>query len=293
MDYGGVMNVIVCVKQVAHIYIQSGFDPSTKDIVTDGLVYRVNPYDETAVEEAIRIKEKSGKGEVTVITIGPPRAEETLRWCLAMGADNAVHIVKDGAEKQDPWMTASILADRIKEMEYDLLLFGKKAIDDEMGQVGIFVAELLGLPAVSAVAKLELTDVNKALIQRSLEKGNREEVDCPIPAVFTVEKTLNRPRYPTFPARKAARTKPIQQLRVTRMDESLSDPQMNIVHLAPPKLRPKKILSPDSNLSAAARINFVMTGGMGQKKSGVVGGDPKQLVTGIIDFLKEKKVIGT
>ena len=284
------MNIIVCVKQVVHIYIQNGFDPSTGDIAADGWVYVINPYDETAVEEAIRIKERIGGGEVTVISIGPPRVEGALRWCMAMGADRAIHVVKDDDKCPDPWGTALLLSDLIRSMSYDVLLFGKKAIDDEMGQVGTFVAELLDLPVVTAVAQLGVSKPNEAVVQRSLERGNREEVVCPTPAVFTVEKTLNRPRYPTFPDRKAAQIKPIQQIKGS---PSPDHPKMNVVRLAPPKLRPKKILSPDSSLSAAARINFVMSGGMSQKKGGVVKGDPKQMVNGIIDFLKEKKVIRT
>jgi len=285
------MNIIVCVKQVAQIYVQNGYDPKTKDIVSDGLVYVLNPYDEIAVEEALRQKEKAGKGEVTVITIGPSRAEDTLRWCLALGVDKAVHVLNEDPENVDPWTTASVLADLIKGMEYDLLLFGKKAIDDEMGQVGILVAELLKLPVVTAVTEIKLLDGNTAKIQRALERGNREEVSCPVPAVFTAEKMLNRPRYPTFPDRKAARIEPIQRIDIKSLAIDSAGPKMVITRLAAPKLRPKKMLAPDDSMSEADQMKFVMTGGMGPKKGGAVGGDPKQIVSSIIDFLKEKNVI--
>ena len=287
------MKIIVCVKQVARITIQNGFDPNTKDIVSEGLVYILNPYDEIATEEAIRLKEKADEGAVTVITIGPSRAEVALRWCLALGADKAVHVIDDNTRNRDSWATASILADLIKGMEYDLLLFGKKAIDDEMGQVGIFVAELLNLPVVTAVTQIESMDADRAKVLRALERGNREEITCPIPAVFTVEKMLNRPRYPTFPARKAAQTKSIQQIDIQSFPAYATDSKMVIYRLAPPKPRPKRILAPDSHLSAADKIKFVMAGGMSKKKGGAVGGDSKQIVSTILDFLKEKKVIST
>ncbi|MBW2624209.1 MAG: electron transfer flavoprotein subunit beta/FixA family protein [Deltaproteobacteria bacterium] len=285
------MNSIVCVKQVASIYLQSGYDPKTKGIVSNGLVYLLNPYDEIAVEEALQQKEKSGEGEVTAITIGPARAEDALRWCLALGVDKAVHVVNQGTETLSPWETASILTNIIKDLEYDLLFFGKKAIDDEMGQVGTFVAELLDLPLVTAMTEIELLNEGRARVQRSLERGNREEVACPVPAVFTVDKTLNRPRYPTFPDRKAAETKPIQQIEITAAASDPTLPKIVTTRLAPPKLRPKKMLAPDSDMSEADQMKFIMTGGVGKKKGGAVGGDPQQIVSSIIDFLKEKNFI--
>ena len=285
------MNIIVCVKQVAQLYVQNGYDPKTKDIVSDGLVYILNPYDEIAVEEALRQKEKAGKGQVTVITVGPSRAEDALRWCLAMGVDKAVHVLNEDSDNVDPWTTASVLTDLIKGMEYDLLLFGKKAIDDEMGQAGILVAELLKLPVVTAVTEIELLDGNTAKIQRALERGNRQEISCPVPAVFTAEKVLNRPRYPTFPDRKTARIEPIQRIDIKSLAIDSAGPKMVIARLAAPKLRPKKMLAPDDSMSEADQMKFVMTGGMGKKKGGAVGGDPKQIVSSIIDFLKEKNVI--
>ena len=286
------MKIIVSVKQVAHIYVQNGYDPQTKALVTQGLVHMINPHDETAVEEALRLKEKFG-GTVTVITLGPERSESALRWCLAMGADKAVHVIGDARISPDPWRTASVLADVIKAHEVDLLLFGKIAMDDQMGQVGTFVAELLDLPVVSATCKILSMDSKKMVVRRVLERGNQEEVVCPVPAVLTVDRSLNRPRYPTFPARKAAKMRPVEKIVVASEEKAVEDAAINLVRLAPPKLRPKKILSPDSTLSAAARINFVMSGGMGQKKGGTVGGDPKQMASGIIEFLREKQVIGS
>lgn len=285
------MKIIVCVKEVARIYVQNGYDPHTKKMVTEGLVYWINPHDEAAVEEGIRLKEKHG-GSVTVITLGPERSETALRWCLAMGVDHAIHVIPETAEGLTPWETASALSGIIRPMEPDLLLFGKKAIDDEMGQVGTFVAELLDFPVVTTVTGIISVDSEKATVQRALDRGNREEVVCSIPVVLTVDKNLNHPRYPTFPSRKSAQAKPVEKIAMPVTEESSEDAKIETVLLAPPKLRPKKILSPDSSLSAADRISFVMTGGMQQKKGSSVGGTPDKMAEGIIEFLREKKVVG-
>ncbi|MGB9499192.1 MAG: electron transfer flavoprotein subunit beta/FixA family protein [Dissulfuribacterales bacterium] len=289
------MKMIVCIKQVAKIYIQHGFDSKTNRIDPEGIVYIINPYDEIAVEEAIRIREKMDTGEVTLITMGASQAEEVLRWGIAMGADKAIHIVEDVSENIDPWMTSIVLSKVISGLEFDMVFFGKLAIDDEMGQVGAYVAESLNLPMVSSVIKLEFSpEEKKATVQRALERGNREVVECSFPAVFTVDKGLNRPRYPTFPSRKMSRTKPIQKMDIKSlglfMDNGV-EKQIHTIRFAPPKLRPKKILTPGSNLTAAGRMKWIMSGGVAKKKGGVVDGDSEKLVSGIIEFLQEKKII--
>lgn len=285
------MKIVVCVKQVAYIYLPNGYDLKTGDIVSEGLIHILNPYDEVAVEEAVRQRERAGRGRVTVITLGPSRAEAALRRCLAQGADDAVHILEEGTAYIDPWTTASVLTKVITGLEYDLLLFGKMALDDEMGQVGTLVAELLSLPVVTSVTELEVLGPDRARLQRALARGNREEVLCSLPAVFTVEKSLNRPRYPGFPARKAAKKASIQQVIVPPPAPNPTGGKMEFIRLAPPKLKPKRILAPDSNMSEAEKMKFILTGGLGDKKVGSIGGDPEKIVSGIIDFLKEKKVI--
>ncbi len=210
-----------------------------------------------------------------------------------MGADRAVHVLEENTGSLDPWRTASILSEIIGDMDYDILFFGKKSLDDEMGQVGTFVGELLALPVVTAITRIEPPAAGRAQVQRALDKGDREAVTCSVPAVFTVDQKLNRPRYPTFPARKASKTAPIQQVGAATL-AAAADNRMRLeqVRLAAPKLRPKKMLAPDSNLSEADQLKFIMTGGMGKKKGAAVGGDPKQIASGIIDFLREKGVVG-
>ncbi len=293
------MNIIVCVKQISHIYVHQAFDKITRQLTNTGVVHTLNPYDKVALEAALRLREQGlrkqdGEGGVTVISIGPKRVESALRWCLAMGADRAIHVVDDAAPDKDPWPIADLLARVIQSQDtgHDLVLCGRKAMDREMGQVGVFLAELLDLPVVTSVAALTVEPTSsKAMLQRSLERGNRETVECALPAVFTVDKNLHRPRYPTLPGRAQARKMAIERISLADIGGERISATLEVTTMAPPRIRPKKILSPDSNLSAANRLQFAMSGGMPQKKGGQIGGDPTAMAIGIFDFLKDRNFL--
>jgi electron transfer flavoprotein beta subunit len=290
------MNSIVFIKQIVQFYLHSVIDPKTNGMVKEGFVRTINPYDEVALECAIRLKEKTGKGQVTIVTLGPEVSDEVLRWGMSLGADTAIHILDDEDLLKDPLIVAAILAETVREFAYDALFFGKMALDDEFGVVGTYVADLLGLPVVTAVSEFKISEPGKdVIVQRALERGNREEVSCPLPAVFTVDMSLGRPRYPTFPERKRAAREDIGTLDAKVISKraclDVRSPDLVIKSLAQPKLRPKKILAPDSGLSAAGRIQFVMSGGMGKKGGDKVGGDPEKTAGAIFDFLKEKKFL--
>ncbi len=202
------MNTVVCIKQVPDtetlIKIQGA------GIVQDGIKWVMNPYDEFAVEEALRQKEKMAAGAVTVVSRGPDRAIEALRTALAMGADTAVHI-NDGAyyEKADPAATAAALAAAIKGMQYDAVFVGKQAIDDDSGQVPAMLGELLGIPVVTMVIKLEVAaDKSKATVTREVE-GGQAVLEVSLPAVFSAQKGLNEPRYASLPGIMKAKKKPV------------------------------------------------------------------------------------
>jgi len=172
-----------------------------------GVKFVVNPYDEFAVEEALQRREKAGAGEVAVICLGPAAAQETIRTALAMGADRGVLLQTD-AIPADGLEPAKALAAELKDGGWDLILFGKMAIDDYNHQVGPMVAELLGLPCVTAVAHLEL-DGGRGVAEREIE-GGIEVVEFAIPAVLTTDKGLNEPRYPALKGIMAAKKKPLE-----------------------------------------------------------------------------------
>ena len=148
------MNIVACVKQVPDTEAQIKVKPDGSGIEEGGIKWVMNPYDEFGVEEALRLKEKNG-GEVTIVTVGPARAMETIRTALAMGADKGIHICDPAFDGADAYATASALAAAIKGIPHDIIFCGQRAIDDDSGQVGAVLAEFLGIPQVTVITKLE------------------------------------------------------------------------------------------------------------------------------------------
>ena len=201
------MKIAVCIKRVPDSETRVKIGADGKSLDEAGVKFALNPYDEFAVEEGLRRKEKAGAGEVAVICLGPAAAQETIRTALAMGADRGVLLQADKVP-MDGFETAKLLAAELKDGGWDLILFGKMAIDDYNHQVGPLVAELLGLPCVTAVAHLEI-DGTKGVAEREVE-GGIEVVEFPLPAVLTADKGLNEPRYPALKGIMAAKKKPLE-----------------------------------------------------------------------------------
>lgn len=189
------MNIIVCIKQVPDTeHLQEvTINPKTNTLEREKIPAVINPFDVNAIEEAIRIKEKQG-GKVTVLTMGPPQAEEALRTALAMGADEAILLTDRAFAGSDTWATAKTLAKAIEKIgEFDLIIFGKQAIDGDTAQVGPEVAEALSLPQITYVSKLEVEE-KKVKGRRTVEDAY-EEVEASTPCIITVTKDINEPRF--------------------------------------------------------------------------------------------------
>src|SRR5436190_3620899 len=201
------MKIAVCIKRVPDSETRVKIAADGKSLDEAGVKFILNPYDEFAVEEALRQKEKAGAGEVVVIALGPPAAQETIRTALAMGADRGV-LLQTERIPADGFVAAQALAADLKDGGYDLILFGKMAIDDYNHQVGPMVAELLGLPCVTAVTHLDI-EGTKGVAEREIE-GGIEVVDFPLPAVLTTDKGLNEPRLPALKGIMAAKKKPLE-----------------------------------------------------------------------------------
>jgi electron transfer flavoprotein beta subunit len=201
------MKIAVCIKRVADSETRVRVAADGKSLDEAGVKFILNPYDEFAVEAALRRKEQAGAGEVVVIACGPQSSQETIRTALAMGADRGV-LLEAAAVPADGLAVARALAAELKGGGYDLILFGKIAIDDYNHQVGPMVAELLDLPCVTCVAHLDLGQ-GKGTAEREVE-GGMEEVEFPLPAVLTVDKGLNEPRYPALKGIMAAKKKPLE-----------------------------------------------------------------------------------
>jgi electron transfer flavoprotein beta subunit len=223
------VKIAVCIKRVPDSESRVKIAADGRSIDESGVKFVLNPYDEFAVEEALRRREAAGSGEVVAVSLGGDAAQETIRTALAMGADRGV-LLKAERPPLDPLPAARALAAELKDGGYDLILFGKLAIDDANHAVGPMVAELLGIPCVSAVARLEL-EAGKGTAEREVE-GGVEVVTFPLPAVVTAEKGLNEPRYPALKGIMAAKKKPLEVKPVT-----LDPGGLEILELAPPPER--------------------------------------------------------
>ncbi len=223
---------VVCLKQVADTETRVKVAADGRSLDPSGVTWILNPYDEFALEQALRLREAAGAGEVVVISLGGAGVQTTLRSALALGADRAVHLRTEAAQP-DPLQVARALADELKRPPLDaarLLWFGKQAVDDGASQVAPMVAELLGHPCVTVVAAMELQG-EQAVVEREVE-GGREVVEVTLPAVLAADKGLNEPRYASLKGIMAAKKKPLEEKPVT-----LSPPALEILSLALPAAR--------------------------------------------------------
>jgi len=195
----------VCIRRVPDTATRIKLAPDGKSVLTSDAEFVVNPYEEYALEQGVQLKEKHG-GEVTVLTLGPEKSTSVILKALALGADRAIHLKSENFP-DDPSAVARAIAAELKSLEFDVLLFGKKGVDDDNQQVGPMVAELLGVPCVTQVVKLEISD-GKALAHREVE-GGAIVVETTLPSAFTAEKDLTVPRYASLRELVAARKKPI------------------------------------------------------------------------------------
>jgi electron transfer flavoprotein beta subunit len=219
------VNIVVCLKQVPDTETKIKITPEADGIVEEGIKWVMNPYDEYAVEEALKLKERfKGESTVTIVSIGPKRALEAIRTALAMGADKAVHVDDPALTGSDSYTTAKALAAALKEVPYDIILFGKQAVDDDCAQVAQSLAELLDLPQAMVIEKLEVADDGKkATAYRRIEGGAKEMLEVPLPAIIAAEKGLNEPRYASLPGIMKAKSKEVKNLDLAALGLSASE----------------------------------------------------------------------
>ncbi|WP_433743516.1 electron transfer flavoprotein subunit beta/FixA family protein [Falsibacillus pallidus] len=250
------MNIFVLMKRTfdteERITISGG------QINEDGAEFIINPYDEYAVEEAIQLRDAHG-GEVTVVTVGNSEAEKQLRTALAMGADKAVLInTEDDLEYGDQFTTAKILAEYLKDKDADIILGGNVAIDGGSGQVGPRVAELLDIPYVTTITKLEVNG-DKATIVRDVE-GDSEVIEASLPLLVTAQQGLNEPRYPSLPGIMKAKKKPLEELELDDLDLDEDDVEAKtktIEIYLPPKKEAGKVLEGDLQDQVKELVNLL------------------------------------
>jgi electron transfer flavoprotein beta subunit len=259
------MKIGVLIKQTPDTESKIKPKADGSGIETDGIKYIISPYDEFAIEEAIQTKEAVGDAETTVVSIGPERVTEALRTALAMGIDKAVRIDDEGIEL-DSLLTAKVLANAIKDQNFDVIFTGRQAIDGDCGQVSQMLAELLDVAHVTVVEGFELNDDKQgARVSRRAGGGANEIIDLKFPALVACEKGLNTPRYASLPGIMKAKKKPLEVLKVS-----------------------------DFSQGAQAKVKFANYRLPEEKHAGKIlqGDDPQAMVSELVKLLHEEaKVI--
>jgi electron transfer flavoprotein beta subunit len=246
------MNILVCVKRVPLTGGKIVLTDDERAISTRHLGFTVSPHEECAAEEAVRLIEQHG-GSSTVLTLGPPEAEEQLRDMMAIGIDRGIHLLT-GGEEWDPQATASAIVDAIRgdSQPHDLLLFGNESADAGNYQVAIRVAHKLGLPCVSAVKRIAV-DGTTVRCEREVN-GGRDVYVVPTPAVVSVLEGINLPRYPSVPGRLRAKRKPLETTTPARPDA-----QLEMVRLVLPPGSGKQVEVLGQGPEAAPAVVGVLT----------------------------------
>ena len=243
------MNIIACVKQVPDTEAQIKVKADGSGIEEGQIKWVMNPYDEYGVEEALKLKEKNG-GEVTVVSLGPARAMETIRTALAMGADKGVHICDPAFDNADAFVVGNALAAVIKTLPHDIIFCGQRAIDDDSGQVGAMIAEALNLPQLTLVTKVDFAGTSVKVI-RPIE-GAQLLIETALPCVITAQKGLNEPRYASLPGIMKAKKKPVDVKNAAALGIA-TEAKAKVDKTIPPPARPpgKMICGDDPAIKAA------------------------------------------
>ncbi len=203
------MNIFVLLKQVPDTETKIRIAGDKTNIEQGDIKWVINPYDEFAIEEALKTKEKLKEGAVTVVTVGPDRAVEALRTAVAMGADNAIHVKADGFV--DTFLAAKALAEVLKKETPAMILTGKQAVDDDQAATFSYVAEFLNLPSASVIVKVEISADKKTVkVDQEGEGGTKNVIEMPLPGLIAVNKGINTPRYASLPGIMKAKKKEIK-----------------------------------------------------------------------------------
>ena len=207
------MKILVCIKQVPDMESRFKLNPAGTWYNDQDLAWRMNEYDEFAVEQAVQLREKSGDAELVVLSLGPERVKEAMKKALAMGADRGVHILDAASHEKDPFQVAAAIAAWAGDQGFDAVFTGMQSQDRGSAQVGLLLAGMLGLPAVTTIVGFE-SDGGSVTVRRELEGGLKSIVKIALPALFTCQLGLNTPRYPTLPNIMKAKKKELVSLPV-------------------------------------------------------------------------------
>jgi electron transfer flavoprotein beta subunit len=233
--------ILVGIKRVVDYNVRIRVKPDGSGVITDGVKMSINPFDEIALEEALRIKEKGGAEEVVVATVGPADCQQQLRTALAMGADRALHVQADGVV--EPLVAARALLKLVEKEQPMMVIVGKQAIDDDNSQTGPMLAALWDRPQATFASKVELSE-GKARVTREVDAG-LETLEVDLPAVVTTDLRLNEPRYVKLPDIMKAKKKPLETLTLSAIGVEQKQ-RLKLVKFEPPPQRQKGIRVKDA-----------------------------------------------
>ena len=231
------LKVLVPVKRVVDYNVKVRVKSAKSGVELDYVKMSMNPFDEIAVEEALRLKEKGIATEVIAISIGPTQVQETIRNALAMGADSGIFI--EATNNLEPLNIAKIISSVAKMESIDLMILGKQAIDDDMNATGQMIAALLGWPQATFASKVEISD-KKAVVSREVD-GGIENIEVALPAVISTDLRLNEPRYASLPNIMKAKKKPINQIQVDELNLKIEQ-RLDILKVEEPTKRQSGIM---------------------------------------------------
>ncbi len=255
------MKIIVCLKQVPSREAVLRLNAESTWIRETDISFEVNEPDIYALEEGLRLKEKHG-GEVVVCTLGPDRAAQAIKEALAKGADRALHLDDAALQNLDAWGTARALAAAIKKESPDLILTGLQADDDGYAQTGVILAEMLGLPHSTIIMEIQ-AEAGQVKVKRELEGGWFQWIEMPLPALLTIQSGINKPRYATLKGIMAAKSKPIQKLKLADLG------------IFPDELRPRQKITRVYVPQKSAKAEFIE-------------GTPKEIAQKLVDRLRNQ-----
>ena len=256
------MDIIVCIKRVAQTAeADVKIDPSGKNIVKDRLTFDMNESDTYALEEAILLKEKFS-GTLTAVSLGTVETEDTLRIALAKGADNAIRIKAEDFGELDGFKTAQLIKAAIKDLKFDVIFTGCIATDDYFSQVGVTLAEMLGIPHATLVTKVEIQDT-KAQVYRELEGGLLEHLEMTMPLLLTIQTGINEPRYASLIAIRRAAKKEIKVIGASDIDKASIQALTTLDELYPPPVGKRaEILSGNTDEIAVKLTGIIKDKGL-------------------------------
>ncbi len=262
------MKIIVCVKQVPAV-TEVKIDPKTNTLIREGVSSELNPFDEFAVEEALRTRERCG-GKVTAVSMGPSQAEEVLNICLAMGVDESVLLTDPLLVGSDTLATSFALSKVIERVDYEIIFCGQESTDSSTGQVGPGIAEHLGIPQVTFVSKVEKIAKREVTVHQETDRGYNI-IECRLPLLLSVVKGINEPRTPLLgDSGKVVKKMCLADLDCSPTLVGMEGSPTQVINISYAENRRESFFSIPTNLPAHERIKLIMSGGVKEKENNLI-----------------------